>query len=204
MNESRDAALDDARPIALAIFLIIAGITGWIAAFALTLDKFTQLENPDAKLGCDFNILIGCTTNLASDQGAVFGFPNPLIGLTCWVVPIVLGVALLAGARFPRWFWLVAWAGFVFGVCLVAWFITQSIYVISSLCPWCMLTWSVMIPSFFAVTFHLLKIGAFGGGTRLRSLGATLAGWTPLITLMAYVLIAVLAQVRLDVISYIF
>ncbi|WP_245836286.1 vitamin K epoxide reductase family protein [Paramicrobacterium agarici] len=204
MTETRDATVDNARPVPLAIFLIIAGVVGWIAAFALTLDKFIQLENPDAKLGCDFNILVGCSTNLASEQGAVFGFPNPIIGLTCWVVPVVIGVALLAGARFPRWFWLALWAGFLFGACLVAWFITQSIYVISSLCPWCMLTWSMMIPSFLAVTFHVLRLGAFGRGTRARSVGSALIGWTPLITLVIFVLIAVLAQLRLDVIAHIF
>lgn len=183
----------------MAIFLVIAGVIGWYAAFRLTLDKFVQLENPDSKLGCDISVIVGCSTNLSSEQGAVFGFPNPIIGLACWVVPIVIGVALLAGARFPRWFWLCLWAGFLFGLCLVAWFAFQSIYVISSLCPWCMLTWSVMIPSFFALTFHVMRLGAFGD--RVRGLGATLAGWTPLITLVVFVLIAVLAQVRLDVIG---
>ncbi|SEC16003.1 Uncharacterized membrane protein [Paramicrobacterium humi] len=190
------------RPIAFAITLIVAGVVGWYAAFALTLDKFIQLENPQAKLGCDFSLLVGCGTNLASEQGAVFGFPNPIIGLTCWVAPIVVGVALLAGARFPRWFWSLFWLGFVFAICLVGWLIAQSIYVLFSLCPWCMVTWAVTIPSFLAVTFHVLKIGALPVGAAGRRVGSVLAGWTPLITLVLYVLVALLAQLRLDVIGH--
>ncbi len=192
------------RPFALGILLIVAGVIGWYAAFALTLDKFKQLEDPNVRLGCDFNILVGCGTNLASDQGAVFGFPNPIIGLACWVAPVVVGVALLAGVRFPRWFWTLFWLGFVFAIGFVAWLIYQSIYVLSSLCPWCMVTWSVTIPSFFAVTFHVLRSGALPLGDKARRAGAALAGWTPLITLVTYVLVALLAQLQLDVIGHIF
>jgi len=64
-------------PIGLAIFLIIAGGIGLAAAFALTIDKFTMLEDPTAQLSCNFSVLVGCSTNLGSWQGAVFGFPNP-------------------------------------------------------------------------------------------------------------------------------
>ena len=89
-------------PIGLAVFLIIAGAIGFAAAFALTLDKLAMLENPDAQLSCNFSVLVGCSTNLGSWQGAVFGFPNPLIGVAAWSVVITIGAAILAGATFRQ------------------------------------------------------------------------------------------------------
>ncbi|MDF2443705.1 MAG: hypothetical protein JWR01_1908 [Subtercola sp.] len=35
------------RPLGLAIFLVIAGVIGWIASFALTLEKIETLVNPN-------------------------------------------------------------------------------------------------------------------------------------------------------------
>ena len=100
-----------------------------------------------------------CAKNLESWQGSVFGFPNPILGLTGWVAPIVVGVAILAGARFARWFWWLFELGLAFAFVFVIWLIGQSIFVLGTLCPWCMVTWVVTIPTFYAVTLHLLRTG---------------------------------------------
>lgn len=180
----------------------MCSLIGLVAAFTLTLDKVKQIQDPQTALGCDFSVLVQCGKNLDSAQGAVFGFPNPLIGLICWTAPLVVGMAILAGARFSRWFWFLFWCGFVFAIALVSWLIAQSIFVLGTLCPWCMVTWAVTIPSFFAVTLHVLRIGALPLGITLRRLGARLYGWLPLITLLGYIAVAVLAQVRLDVLHH--
>jgi hypothetical protein len=70
----RDAPMQQ-RPVLFAVLLIVLGVIGWTAAFALTNDKFAALENPDAGLGCDFSLLVQCSANLNSVQGAVFGIP---------------------------------------------------------------------------------------------------------------------------------
>ena len=97
-----DTSTETRRPWMLAVFLIVTGALGWWSAFALTLDKFALLADPDAALDCNFSVLVQCGANLDSWQGAVFGFPNPLIGLGGFVAPIAVGVALLAGARFAN------------------------------------------------------------------------------------------------------
>lgn len=186
----------------LAVFLILSGLVGWLAAFVLTLDKFTQLEDPSAALGCDFSLLVQCGKNLDSVQGAVFGFPNPIIGLACWVAPVIVGMAMLAGARFARWFWVLFWLGYVFAISLVCWLIGQSIFVLGTLCPWCMVTWAMTIPGFLAVTLHVIRIGALPLGATARRVATTLYGWLPILTLAAFVLVALLAQLRLDVIGH--
>ena len=96
------------RPIGMAIWLIIAGAIGWFAAYSLTIERMHLLADPNAIAGCDFSVLVQCTANLESWQGSVFGFPNPILGLSGWMAPIVVGAALLAGARFggrsgPAW-----------------------------------------------------------------------------------------------------
>ena len=192
------------RPVALAVWLIIAGVIGWWAAFQLTLERIHLLADPNASLSCDFSILVQCRANLESWQGMVFGFPNPLIGLGAWVAPIVVGVAILARARFARWFWWLFEAGMVFAICFVIWLISQSIFVLGTLCPWCMVTWSVTIPSFFAVTLHIFRSGIVPAPAGVRKVAETLMGWVPLITVVAYAIVAVIAQLRLDVLNNLF
>jgi len=189
------------RPVALAVWLIIAGVVGWWAAFSLTLEKFEQIADPGAAAGCDFSVLVQCSANLGSWQGSAFGFPNPILGLAGWVAPIVVGAALLAGARFAKWFWIVFLGGMTFAVAFVCWLIGQSIFALGTLCPWCMVTWAVTFPSFYAVFLHTLRVI----GTGPLSRGADrLMGWLPLLTIATYAVVAVIAQLRLDVLNNIF
>ncbi|MEO7014950.1 MAG: vitamin K epoxide reductase family protein [Leifsonia sp.] len=186
------------RPFALAIFLIVAGTIGFWAAFQLTLDKLAILANPNAQLSCNFSLLVGCSKNLSSHQGAIFGFPNPLIGIACWTAVIAVGVSILAGARFAKWYWMLFNLGVVGALVLVIYLITESITVLDVLCPWCMVTWTVTIPTFWAVTFYNLKEGNFPVPASARRFFGKLYGWVPLITIVSYAIVAVLAQIQLD------
>ncbi len=186
------------RPTVFAIWLILAGVVGWFAAFELTLERFHQLASPGSSASCDFNIVVQCGKNLESWQGALFGFPNPILGLTGWVAPIVVGAALLAGARFARWFWMLFWLGVAGAFALVVWLIVQSVFVIGTLCPWCMVTWAVTIPTFYAVTLHLVRAGLVPASARARKGAATLMGWTSVLTVVSYAIVALIAQLRLD------
>lgn len=192
------------RPLVFALWLIFASIIGWWAAFRLTIEKFEVLQNPDAVLGCDYSLLIQCKANLESPQGAIFGFPNPLIGLAGWIAPLVVGFALLAGARFARWFWTLFGIGMLGAFAFVCWLISQSIYVLGTLCPWCMVTWAVTIPTFIATVIHLLRNGTLTSSAKVQASAGRLISWTPVLTVVAFAIIAVLAQLRLDVLSYIF
>ncbi|MCR2811718.1 vitamin K epoxide reductase family protein [Microbacterium sp. zg.Y1090] len=179
------------RPSILAVWLIMAGLIGWWASFSLTMERFALLADPEAIASCDFSLLVQCTANLESAQGSVFGFPNPILGLAGWVAPIVVGFALLAGARFARWFWWCFWAGMAFAFGFVIWLIAQSVFSLNTLCPWCMVTWAVTIPSFYAVTVQTLR----ESGVRWA---AKLGAWVPLMTIVTYAVVALIAQLRLD------
>jgi uncharacterized membrane protein len=192
---------DQKRPIALPVFLIIAGVIGFWAAFTLVIEKLAVLADPKAFLSCNINPTITCGKNLESWQGSLFGFPNPLIGIVCWAIVIVVAVSLLAGARFPRWYWLLFNLGFVFAIAFVIFLISQSIFVLGTLCIYCMVTWVVTIPSFLLVTLRNLREY---GSPRVARVADGLSSWVPVIALGAYVVIAILAQVQLDIIGLLF
>ncbi|MFU8946956.1 vitamin K epoxide reductase family protein [Mycetocola zhadangensis] len=189
----------DDSPRVLAVFLILAGVIGEIAAFALTIEKIHTLTAPGESLSCDFSVLVQCGANLQSWQGSLFGFPNPLLGLAGWAAPIAVGAAILAGARFARWFWLLFNIGLAGALAFVVWLISQSIFVLGTLCPWCMVTWSVTIPAFLAVTLYNLSRRNIPVSPGVARMATTLYGWLVPMTVGCYLIVAVIAQLRLDV-----
>lgn len=191
-----DTSAAPRRPWIFAIWLVVAGVIGLWAAFALTMDKFLLLENPAADLDCNLSVLVQCGVNLDSWQGELFGFPNPILGLFGWTATLVVGMSVLAGARFPRWYWIVFNLGVLGALALVIFLIYSSIYVLGTLCPWCMLTWSVTIPTFWYVTARNATEGVFG--ERVRGAGRFALSWLIPIVLVSYAVVALLAQLRLD------
>ncbi len=91
----------------LPYILIIGGIIGVLCAFALSQDKLRLASNPGVHLECSLNPVVSCGNTLKSAQGEAFGFPNPFLGLAGYAAVVTIGVAMLAGAKFKRWFWLV-------------------------------------------------------------------------------------------------
>jgi uncharacterized membrane protein len=138
----------------LAIFLIIAGITGWLASFLLTLERFHVASDPNATLSCDVASFISCKSVMLSPEAKLFGFPNPLLGLAAFVAPIAVGVAVLAGAKFANWFWQLFFAGQVLAFTFVLWLASTAIFDIGALCPYCMVAWAAVIPMFWQLLAH--------------------------------------------------
>jgi uncharacterized membrane protein len=123
---------------ALAIILIVCGLVGVVASLAITVEKFALLENPSATFGCDLNPVISCGSVMQSDQAIAFGFMNTYIGLLGFPVVVTIGVAMLAGAQFRRWFWLTFTAAIGIGVLFAYWLLFESIFRIKALCPYCL------------------------------------------------------------------
>ncbi|MER7396686.1 vitamin K epoxide reductase family protein [Streptomyces sp. NPDC000151] len=150
-----DGAIGAGRPFAL--LLVITGALGLLAAWVITLDKFKLLEDPSFKPACSINPIISCGNIMKSAQAGVFGFPNPMAGLVGFGVVIAVGMAVLAGARFKAWYWIGLNIGTLLGTVFCMWLMSQSLYVINSLCLWCTLTWLVTILMFWYTTVHNIK-----------------------------------------------
>lgn len=143
----------------LPYILIAAGIIGLLASFILTLEKIELLREPTTVLSCDINPIVACGSVIQSQQAEAFRFPNPFVGIAGFSVLITIGVALVAGAQYKRWFWLGLQAGCLFGLLFVHWLMFQSIFRLQALCPYCMVVWVATITSFWYVTLHNLRTG---------------------------------------------
>ncbi len=139
---------------ALPYILVIGGIIGYACAFIIMFDKIRILDNPHYVPSCNLNPIISCGSVMQSKQASAFGFPNPFIGLGAFPVLAVVGGAILAGAKFKRWFWLGLNGGLVFAVGFVHWLFFESVYRIHALCPWCIIVWIICITAFWYVTLY--------------------------------------------------
>ncbi|MET8339921.1 vitamin K epoxide reductase family protein [Streptosporangium canum] len=143
----------------LPFILAIGGGLGVLAAFALVVERLRLAADPGYVPSCSINPILSCGSVMKTEQASVFGFPNPLIGIAAFCVVATVGMALLAGARFRKWFWYGLQLGTVAGVVFVHWLIFQSLYRIGALCPYCMVVWAVTIPVFWYVTLANLEAG---------------------------------------------
>lgn len=139
---------------ALPWILLIGGIIGFLCASIILHDKLELAANPNFKPSCNLNPVISCGSVMDSDQAHAFGFPNPFLGMGGFAILATVGLAMLAGAKFKRWFWLAVEGGVLFAVGFVHWLFFQSVYRIEALCPWCMIVWVVAITSFWYVTLY--------------------------------------------------
>lgn len=121
------------------ITMLVCGILGLVAAFALSVERIQQLQDPHAQLLCNFNLIFNCGTVMQTPQARVFGFPNAFIGLMAYPVVITLAVAGLARVKFPKVFMFAAQICFGLGLLFAYWLFFQSVFVIRVLCPWCLI-----------------------------------------------------------------
>ncbi|HSW80416.1 MAG TPA: vitamin K epoxide reductase family protein [Candidatus Saccharimonadales bacterium] len=136
--------------------LVVGGVIGLVCSFIISLDKLRLLQNPNFKPNCDLNPVVSCLSVMASKQGSVFGFPNPWIGLAGFAVLIAVGMAILAGAKFKRWFWLGLEAGITLNLIFAYWLLYESVYTIHALCPYCLAVDVVVITLFWYTTLFLV------------------------------------------------
>jgi len=183
-------------PVVAAVLMIVAGVGGLVGAFELTLDKFRLLENPTQALGCDVNPFVGCTNVINSWQASLFGFPNPILGLIGFSVVVAVAVGLLAGARFARWFWVGLTVGVLLAWVFITWLFVQTVFVIGSLCPWCMLVWSVTIPLFWIFTTWGLARGVTVRRGRVQRLAARFLPYSWVLPVLNYVVVATVVLVK--------
>lgn len=157
----QEAAAARARKVGRATpwVLIVGGALGLLAAFELIVEKVALLEDPNHVLNCDINPVLSCGSVITTAQAEVFGFPNPILGLVGFTIVITLGVLLAAGTELPRWVWVGLNVGALAGIGFVAWLVSQSLYSIGALCPWCMVVWAATIPVFWQVTADNLAHG---------------------------------------------
>lgn len=194
-----DAAASPARrPLGYALFSLVLGTIGWFASFELITEYVKKLQDPGYIPNCSVSVLVTCGPNMDSWQGSLFGFSNTIIGVAAFVVPILIGAALLAGARFAPWFWGLYQVGLLGGFVLVCWLQYQSIFNIGTLCPWCMVVWAVMIPLWWSGLVRPFAVGDIPLAQRGRDFARTAYSWVWVVVVINLLVVATVAQIQLN------
>ncbi len=154
--------------------LVVSGLIGLVAAIELIIQKISVLSDPGFVPNCDINPVLSCGSVINTEQASLFGFPNPVLGVIGFTIVIMFGALLFAGVELPRSMWLGLNIGALAGMIFVIWLVSQSLYVIGALCPWCMVVWAVTIPIFWQVTTDNLASGRMSLGKSLTEIIVTL------------------------------
>lgn len=139
--------------------LLIGGIIVVIASIALSVEVFNRLKNPNYVPVCNLNPILSCTNVADSAQGHAFGIPNYFLGIAGYAAIATIGAAMLAGAKFKRWFWQLVEAGVLFAFGFMSWLQFQTLYRIGALCLFCMVLWVFTGPIFWYTTLFNLRAG---------------------------------------------
>lgn len=141
--------------------IILFSLTGLIASFILSKEYIALLQNPEIHFGCNINSAINCTSVMKSWQAHVFGFPNTLMGLIGYSSIITFGVLLLTSEKVTKYILILANIGVLAAAIFSYWLLFQSVYSISSLCPYCLLSCFSATNIFFSITLLNLNENNF-------------------------------------------
>ena len=153
---------------------VVGGIIGIFASIELIIQKIAVLSDPDFVPNCDINPILSCGSVISTEQASLFGFPNPVLGVIGFTIVIMFGALLFTGVELPRLMWLGLNFGALAGMVFVIWLVSQSLYAIGALCPWCMVVWAVTIPIFWQVTTDNLASKRLSLGSGLSEIIVTL------------------------------
>ncbi|WP_299294452.1 vitamin K epoxide reductase family protein [uncultured Mobiluncus sp.] len=158
-----DADTPDARAtrpsIPTLVLLIVLAVVAMAASAELVLSEIQTLKQPTAHLGCDLNPLIGCSASLTTWQAhLLFGIPNALVGVGLFAG--LAGVFLAwFGGRVPRWLVVLIEAGLTAALALIVFFLHQSIFEFTKLCPFCFIVWMCTIVLWVQLGAALMRLG---------------------------------------------
>lgn len=120
--------------------MAIGAALGLLASFVLSVEAIELAKNANAVLPCDINAALSCGTVGKHETATIFGFPNAFIGMISFSVMLTVAMAGLMGAKLPKLFMYLAWAGALVGFVFATWMFLVSYIIIGTLCPWCLAT----------------------------------------------------------------
>ncbi|QJU08117.1 vitamin K epoxide reductase family protein [Candidatus Saccharibacteria bacterium oral taxon 488] len=154
---------DSKRRQFAALVLLLGSGLGLLASFVLSIEALTLAKNSHAALNCDLNSVISCSAVANHWSATLLGFPNSFIGVMTLPVMVTIAVALLAGAKLPKWFMWGAQLGAVAGLLFAGWMFYMSYVEIGALCPWCLTLDAGMLLVCYGLTRYNVVTRMVGG-----------------------------------------
>lgn len=142
------------------VLLALLSIGGIFASAMLYSQELQKTANPIYQPNCDINPLIGCSSSLLSWQAhLLFGLSNAIVGIVAFSILLIIAVVLFFRVKLPRLLWWLMALGGLGGLVFVAFFVTESLRVFGTLCPYCMVIWTCTIPIAIMLISQALKLG---------------------------------------------
>lgn len=132
--------------------MLVSSTLSLIASLVLSYDAIKLAKSPNSALSCDINAVVSCGKVAKSWQSELLGFPNSFIGLMLEPVVMTVAIAGLLLVAFPKGFMRVAHVGYGLGLLFALWLLSQSLFVIHALCPWCLLVTISTVTVFSTIT----------------------------------------------------
>ena len=118
---------------------------GLVASFMQMMDKLALLKDSGAVLACNVNSALSCSSVLNAPQASVLGPPNALISTVMFCFFLAIGLAGLTGGVISRRMRFITQSLALFTLAFGFWFLMQSIFVIQSLCIYCIFNTSGLL-----------------------------------------------------------
>jgi uncharacterized membrane protein len=176
--------------------LFVGGLLSWLAAFALARDSYL-LASAGIAPSCDINPFFSCGNVMETWQASVFfDAPNQLFGVAGYVLPTVVGLALIQGAKLRRWFWSLFALGMFAAWAFLMWLFYQAVFMIGFLCLYCMVVWAIHTIVLWPFLAWAAGKGLLGQASWLTRLGSRTLGytWLPIVLTFAVITLSVRIQ----------
>lgn len=135
--------------------LTVAALIGLAASFILTYDLIRLNQTPGYEPACSINPIINCVSVMETAEATVIGnVPNSLFGLIAFGMLLSFGFIVATGVILPRKIWQAAQFAALGGVLFAHFLMFSSVFALHTICPWCFVTWLVVIAIFWAITTH--------------------------------------------------
>lgn len=159
----------------LGFWLVGAGLIALISSAILVYERLQIYIDAGHSTVCDINALLSCGTVMRTPQAEAFGFPNPFIGLVGFSIVVTIGAAIMAGARFKKWFWVCMNIGLAAATAFIMWLWYQTTFQINALCLFCMIVWVMTITLFVKTTVRNISAGVIPVSQSMRE---SARGWS--------------------------
>ena len=131
--------------------LSLMGILGLFATFILFGEEVKVLKDANYVPPCSVNGVIDCLPTMKSWQSEVFGFNNTILGFIYYTGIFVLGFIQFFNRELNKKLWNLALLPVTLALTFSLWLLYNSIFVIGSVCPYCLTSCFANITIFFTV-----------------------------------------------------
>lgn len=169
-----------------AILSLLTGILAFASSAMLVYEHLQIAKDASHVSVCDMNAILNCGTVMRTPFAEAFGFPNPYIGLVGYAITITIATAILAGARFSRWYWLCMNVGHVLAFCFILYLWFNTTFVIGALCLFCMIVWIMQTILMTKTTAYNIQTGVIPAPEHIRH---AVAGWSWFVVILIFVLL---------------